>query len=134
MDTHGASLLGNTSDGQFYLLACRHDEVAVLVDNNNDVRHELMTLLRIELAGNELRVVFLDVAHVGILQQLITRIHLDTERLQGADDLRGIGDDGILELLGQGGKEVAVDSAIDAELHHLRVDEHNLQLGRMLLI
>ena len=134
VDAHGARLLCDAGDGQLNLLAGRHDEVAILVDDHHDVGHELMSVLGVQLALGELLVVFLDVAHVGLHQQFVAGVHLHAEALQRAYHLAGVGDDGRLGLFGQSGEEVLVDVTVDAELHHLGVYEHNLQLGGVLLV
>ena len=79
MDTYGTCQLGNTCDRQLYLLACRHNQVAKLVDNHYDVGHVLMSVFGIQLTFDELLVVLLDVSGLSHLQQVVTGVHLLTE-------------------------------------------------------
>ena len=81
MDTNRSCELSDTSNRKLNLLACSHDEVAILVNNDNDIRHKPMSILRIKLAFAELFVVFLDVPCMGFLEQVIALVHLDTEAL-----------------------------------------------------
>ena len=67
VDTHGTCQLCDACDGQFYLLAGRHDEVAELVDNDHDIGHELVAVLGVELAVLELLVIFLEVTRARFL-------------------------------------------------------------------
>ena len=93
-----------------------------------------MTLFGVQLTGNELAVIVLDVSLASLLEQLVARIHLHAEALQGADDFRCVSNDGVVELFRQRGKEVLIDGPVDAELHHLRVYEDDFQLCGVLLI
>ena len=79
VDADGTRFLGNTGYRQLDFLAGGHDEVTVLVNDNDDVRHVFMSVLRIELTGNELLVIVLDVTLAGCHQQLVAGIHLHTE-------------------------------------------------------
>ena len=76
---------------------------------------------------DKLLVVLLDVAHTCILHQCVAVLHLCTERLEDVHRLGDIGDDGVL-LIGQLCQIVLLDALVDAELHHLWVNEHNLEL------
>ena len=122
MDTYGTGQLGNTCDRQLDFLTSGHNQVAKLVDNNNDVWHKAVAVLRIELAVDEFLVVFLDVTH------------LLTQRVERANHLCDISDDGFCFVVRHFGQEMLLDARIDAEFYLLRVDEHNLQLGRVFLI
>ena len=93
----------------------------------------MVTLFGIQLALLELFVVFLDVAAGGHAQQAVAVVHLDGERLQGLDHLVGIGDDG-LAIAGYLGQIMVFDIFVDAELDHFRIDQHDLELGRVLLV
>ena len=87
VDTYGTCLLGDTGDRQLNLLTGSHDQVTKLIDDHDDIRHILMSLLRIQLTGNELLVVVLDISLACCHQQLVAGIHLYTEALQRADYL-----------------------------------------------
>ena len=79
VDADGTGQLGDTCDGQFHLLAGGHDEVAKLIDDDDDIRHVLMAVVGVQLTVDELLVVFLDVAGLGHLQQVVARVHLLAE-------------------------------------------------------
>ena len=132
----GTCQLGNAGDGKLYFFACRHDEVAVLVDDNHDVGHIAMAVLRVELPFAELLVVFLDVPCVSLLQEVVAVVHLYAEALERLDDLVHVGDDGFFHVFVAFDlcQEVVHDGGIEAELHLLRVNHHELQLCRMLLV
>ena len=133
MDTHGTRQLGGTRNRQFDLLTGCHNQVAELINHDYDIRHEPMSLFRIQFAVDEFLVILLDVAHMGSFQQVVAGIHLHTERVQRLHHLGHVGDDGIFAI-GQFGKEMVFDHRIDAEFHFLGVDKHELQFSRMLLI
>ena len=76
---------------------------------------------------DKLLIVLLDVAHTSILHQRVAILHLCTERLEDVHRLGDIGDDGVL-LIGQLCQIVLLDALVDAELHHLGVDKHYLEL------
>ena len=81
VDADGTGLLGDACDGELYLLAGSHDEVAVLVDDDDDVWHIAVAVLWIQTAFDELLVVVLDVSLASCHQQLVAGVHLDAERL-----------------------------------------------------
>ena len=125
--------LCDTCDRHLHLLACSHDKVAELVDDNHDVRHELVSVFRIESAVQELVVIFLYITRTGELQQVVAVVHECTQTLQCAYHLRNVGDDRFVVVVNLR-HEVVGDRRVDAELHLLRVDEHQLQFVRMLLV
>ena len=55
---HGACQLGYAADGELDFLACGHDEVAKLIDDYDDVGHEAVSVVGVEVARLELLVVF----------------------------------------------------------------------------
>ena len=67
MDTHGTRFLGDTGNRCLDFLTGCHDQVAELVNDDNDIGQELMSLFRIQLPVDELLVVFLDLADVAAL-------------------------------------------------------------------
>ena len=80
-----------------------------------------------------LLVVFLDVSCSRLLQQVITRVHQHAEAVECSYHLGDIGDDRLL-FVRDGSHEMVGNAGINAELHLLRVDEHQFQLVWMLLI
>ena len=53
-----------------------------------------MTVVRVQLPFHELLVIFFDVSHVSLFQQIVAAIHLDTEGVERGDDLVVIGNNG----------------------------------------
>ena len=133
MDTHRTGQLGDTADRQFHLLTGCHNQVTELINDDDDVRQEAVTVLRIQLAVDKLRVIFLDVTASRVLQELVTVVHFHTQRVQGLYYLRHVGDDGILPV-GQLGQEVTLNRCIDGKFHLLRVDDDELQFTGVLLV
>ena len=133
VDAHGTGQLGDTGDGELYLLAGGHDEVAELVDNHHYVGHVLMAVGQTQLAVHKLAVVFLDVARTGFLQQVVAGVHQHAKALQRANHLRHIGDDGLVVIVHRS-HEMVGDGGVDVELHLLRVYQHKLQLVGVLLV
>src|SRR3712207_5577436 len=133
VNTHRTGQLSDARNRKFHLLAGSHDQVAELIDYDNDVRHEFMSFFRIQAAIDELLVVFSDVTHMSHFQQVIPSIHFHTNRIQRLHHFGHIRNDRF-SLIGQFGKEMILNHRIDAELYLLGVDQHKLQLGRMLLV
>ena len=133
MYTYGTGQLSDAGNGEFYLLAGSHDEVAKLIDDDHDVGHVLVSLLGVELAVDELVVILTQVAYASCLEQVVAGVHLHTKRLEGLHHLGDVGDDGIFAV-GELGQEVLLDGGVDAELHLLGIDHYELQLGGVLLI
>ena len=136
MDADGSRQLCDTGYGQFNLLACRHDEVTVLVDNHYDIRHKAVAVVRVELTVAELLVVFLYILGVSSLQQVVALIHLQTETLERLDDLVNVCNDGLFAVFVALNlcQEMVDDRTVEVELHFLRVNHHQFQFGRMLFI
>ena len=84
-----------------------------------------MTVLRIQLAVDKLRVIFLDVTASCVLEELVTVVHFHAQRIQCLYHLRHVGDDGILSV-GQLGQEMAFNRRIDGKFHLLRVDDDGI--------
>ena len=68
-----------------------------------------MSLFRIQTAIDKLLVIFLYITHVCSLQQVVAGIHLNTDRIQGLDNLRYVRYNGILTV-GKLGKEMVFDN------------------------
>ena len=92
-----------------------------------------MSLLRIEAMIEELVVIFLNVSCSGEFQQVVAMVHERAKTLQRAHHLCYVGDDGFVIVVHLR-HEVIGNGRVDAELHLLRVDKHQLQLVRMLLV
>ena len=95
-----------------------------------------MTMVGIQLTRLELRVVLLHVAGLGLFQQVIARVHLQTETLERLYHLRDIRDDGFVRFLRSFhlSQEVVDERRIYAELHLLGVHHDQFQFRRMLLV
>ena len=85
-----------------------------------------MPLARIELVVKEFLVVFLDVAHACLLEQLVAVIHFHAERAECRGDTAHVGDDSVF-LVGQLGQIVLLDFGVQAEFNHFRVNHHKLE-------
>ena len=131
--TYGTRQLRNTSNGEFDFLTCGHDEVTKFVNHHHDVRHVVMTVLGIELAGNKLGVVFLNVTHTRLLQKVVARIHFLTKTVERLNHLRHVGNDGVA-IARHLCQEVIFDGRIDREFHLLGVHHHNLEFCGVLLV
>ncbi len=92
-----------------------------------------MPILRVELAPDELGVVLLEVATLGVLEQFVALVHLQAKRLDGAHHLAGVGDDGFFAV-GQLGEVVALDVIEERQLDLLGVDQYKLQLTGVLFV
>ena len=92
-----------------------------------------MAVVRVQPALDEFAVVLLEVAAAGFFQQVVPLVHLDAERVEGRDDLRDVRDDGVL-FARQLREVVALDVVEQREFHLLRVDEHELELRRVLAV
>ena len=90
-----------------------------------------MALERVELAAQELLVVFGNLPFTCDAEQLVAVVHLDAEGLQRADYLVGIGDDSFF-LVRQLGQIMLLQQAVEIQLDLLGVYHHKLQLTRML--
>ena len=62
MDAYGTRQLRNAGYRQLDVLAGRHHQVAIFVDDHYNIRQEAMTVLGTEAALDELGVVFFQVA------------------------------------------------------------------------
>ena len=98
--TDGTGQLSNTCYWQLHLLASRHNQVAKLIDDHDDIRHVFMTVLRIQLTVDELLVILLDITCLCHFQKVVTGIHLLTQRIERMDNLRDVSDDGFGIVIG----------------------------------
>ena len=133
MYADGTGQLGQTGYGLLYLAAGRHKQVRELVDDHYDIRHVLVSLVGVELAGEEFLVVLLDIAHGCGLEQVIAVVHQLAQRAESIDHPLGIGDDGLLSVR-KLGQIMLLQWRIERKLHLLRVHQHELEFRRMLLI
>src|SRR5690606_23275046 len=107
--------------------------ICQFVDYQYDVWHEIMSLVRIKLPGNEFRIVLFQVSTTCILQEIVTVVHLDTERVERVDDLFGIRYDSLLRS-GEFGEEVPLNLIEESQYYVLRIDQDKLQLRRVLFV
>ena len=101
---YGARFLRDTGDRRLHLLARLHDEIAVLVDDDDDIGQVLVMqtvahqLVGIQPSADELVVVVLQIAHARIHQQFVPVLHLDHQRIQCVHHLVAVGDDDLLRI------------------------------------
>ena len=136
MDTYGTCQLGNTCNRKLDLLAGRHDQITELIDDDDDVRHVVVTVGQAELMVHVLMVILLNIARTSHLQQIVAVVHQFTEGVERTDHLGNVRDDSLLiaGFIGNLGHEVVHDRRIDGEFHLLWVNKHELQLVGMFLI
>ena len=133
VNADGPRQLRQTCNGHLHLLARRHDQVGKLVDDEHDVRQVAVAVLRIQLAPDKLGVVLLEVAALGILEQLVPLVHFEAQRLDGPDHLAVVGDDRLFAVR-QLGEVVALDVVEEGQFHLLRIHQDKLELARVLLV
>ena len=92
-----------------------------------------MSLFGIQAAVDKFLIILLDITHVCHLQEVITGIHLHTNRIQGLHHFGYIRDNRFATV-GQLGEKMILDYRVDTEFNFFRVDQHELQFSRMLLI
>ena len=92
-----------------------------------------MSLFRVQTAIDKFLVILLYIAYMRHLQQIITGIHLHTDRIKCLYNLRHIRNNGITSI-GQLGKEMMLNNRINTKLYFLRIDKYKLQFCRMFLI
>ena len=95
-----------------------------------------MTVGRLQLMLHIFLIILLDVSGTGNLQQVVAVIHQLTKGVQSLDNLCNISDDSFLVLIvGRNLRhEMVHDGGIDTKLHLLRINKHELQFVRMLLV
>ena len=128
MHTHSTRFLGDTGDRRLHLFACLHDEIAVLIDDDDDVRQELVMqavgykFIWIKTTSYELVIIILQVAHTGIHQQFIPVLHLNDKRVKRVDHAVAVGDDDLFRIGVRHGSQVVFQQRfIRCKLHHLRI-------------
>ena len=131
--TYRAGQLGDSGDRQFHFFTGCHNEVAELVDNDNDIGHITVAFFGIELAGDEFGIVLFDIAHSGHLQQFISIVHFYTDRIECLYYFVRIGDNGFFAI-GKFRQEMAFDDTVNTEFDFFGVYHHELQLRRVLFI
>ena len=139
--TYGTRFLRDTRNRRLHLLACLHDKVTVLVNDNHDVWQVLVMqrtihqFVGIKAAVDELLVIILQVAHAGIHQQLVAVLHLNNQTVQRVNHLVAIGDNHLVLIhIGHSCQIVFEQRFVRRELYHLRVNEYHFQLCRMFLV
>ena len=133
MDAHGTGLLRQAGDRLLYLAAGSHQQVGKLIYNYHNIREILVSLERVEPAAQELLVVFGNLAHAAVTQQVVTLIHLCAKGAQSMHYLGGVGYDDFVGI-GQNRQVVLLKFLIEVQLDLLGVDHHELHLRRVLCI
>ena len=99
MYAHGTCQLCYSCYRHLYLLSRRHDKVSELIDDDDDVRHESMAFLRVEVMVEELFVIFLYVPDTSVLKHVVALVHKHTETLQRLHHFLYVGDDRLFLVL-----------------------------------
>ncbi len=85
-----------------------------------------MPFLRVEPALLEAVVIGNHIAHICIAEEFVAPVHFRAQRSECGHDFLRVGDDGVV-FLGKFCHVLVGDITIEGELHHLGVDEHELQ-------
>ena len=133
MNTDRTCQLRNTGNRKFHFLTGSHDQISELIDHHHDIRHKLMSFLRIEAAVDKLLIILLDITYMSHLQEVIACIHFHTNRIQRLHYLGHVRNNRFASIR-KFGQKMVFNDGINAELHLLRVDQHKFQFSRMLLI
>ena len=113
VDTHGTCQLGDTRNRGFHFFACRHDEVGKLVHDHHNVGEVAVPFVGIEQPFCEFFVVFFDVTHLRVTEQVVAGVHFDTEGVQCIDYLCCVRDDGF-PFVREFCQKMPFDDGIDA--------------------
>ena len=116
MDAGGSGLLGEALDEDFHFLGCHIHQVCKFIDDNKDIRHLLI--------GVRFVVAF-DISHPRTGKELVARFHFPHGPVQCAL--------GFLHVCHHFGTQVG-NAIVNAQLYHLRVDEHELHFVRSAMV
>ena len=130
---NGSRFLSQAHKRRFNLFARLHDKVAELIDDEHNIRHITVSVVRVELMLHKACIIVLDVALAGFFKQAVAVFHLSHKRVERWHHLLGIGDYGTV-FFRQLCQIVMLELRIEAEFNHLWVDKHKLQFGRMFLV
>ena len=130
---NGSRFLSQAHKRRFNLFARLHDKVAELIDDEHNIRHITVSVVRVELMLHKACIIVLDVALAGFFKQAVAVFHLSHKRVERWHHLLGIGDYGTV-FFRQLCQIVMLELRIEAEFNHLWVDKHKLQLSRMFLV
>ena len=92
-----------------------------------------MTIIRIQLAVDELGVIFLNVTATRFTQQVVACIHFHAQRVQCLHYLCNIGNDGVFGIR-KFSQVMVFDRCVNGKLNLLRVDNDKFQFAWVLLI
>ena len=92
-----------------------------------------MPIVRIQFPRQELIVVLNDVPHQRVLQQLVAIVHLYTQTVQRINNLVIIRNNR-LAIARQLRQEMSLNLVKQRQFHLLRIHQHKLHIGRMLLV
>ena len=92
-----------------------------------------MPIVRIQLPRQELIVVLNDVPHQRVLQQFVAVVHLHAQTVQRINNLVIIRNNR-LAIARQLRQEMSLNLVKQRQFHLLRIHQHKLHIGRMLLV
>ena len=131
MHAYGTRFLRDTRYRRLHLFARLHDEIAVLINDDDDIGQVLVVqavtheFIRVQTTFDELVVVVLQVTHTGIHEQLVAVLHLDDKRVERVNDAVTLGDDDLLRVGIRHGCQIMLKQRfVRRKLHHLRVHHH----------
>ena len=134
VDADGTCQLGYAGDRHLHFLSGSKYQVAELVDDNDNVWHELMSVFRVQFMAEELLVILLYVSYSGCLQPVVTLVHEHAQAFQRLHDFLYIRDDRLVLVLFDSCHEWFCNRGIDTELNLLRVDKYNLEFIGVFLV
>ncbi|MCM1441426.1 MAG: hypothetical protein NC131_19800, partial [Roseburia sp.] len=133
MHAAGTAFLGYAGYGQEDFLAGGGDKIGKLVHYHYQIGQIAVAGIGAQFTVDKFFVVSLNLAHIGIAEQVVAAVHLHAQRVEGGQGLLWVGDDGFV-LLGQLGHKVGCYLVVELELHGFGVYKHKLELVRVLRI
>ena len=121
VDTCCPSLLSQTDNGIFHLFAGNHHKVSQLIHDDHNQGQWNLFFSRLLVKFLHLGIVAFQVPNTHLTKELIAFLHLIHDLLQGTRSLAGVG---------HNRNEKVGNVIVYRQLHHLRVNHHELNLIR----
>ena len=126
MNTDSTCQLCDTCDRHLHFLTRSKNQVTELINDDNDVWHELMALFWVQFVSEELLVIFLYISNTSRLQQVVTLIHQHTKTFQCLYNLLNVCDDWFIFILLNSCHERFGYRRVNTEFYLLWVNQYNL--------
>ena len=98
MYAHGTGKLCYAGYRTLNVLSCCHDKVSKLVNDDDDVRHELVTVSGVELMVKIFLIILFYVSRSRIFKQAVTVVHERAETVEGLYNLRRVCNDWLIHI------------------------------------